>query len=162
MVSPRQKRRNRNAKQGTRPTIREHLESGRAPKPEAPTEPVGLAPWEEGPSLIPMTTQILHAGATSRKHGGWGRQQLAILGVPWPLERGWREELLTKSFTQAKIDEFLGLRTTRRPKSAKRMYAEEVRLAKKSAKLDSELDLEYQSIVQEEEDPRVRRAMERA
>jgi hypothetical protein len=39
--------------------------------------------------------------------GGWTREQLAVLGVPWPPPAGWARDTLGKTITPALAAEFL-------------------------------------------------------
>ena len=70
-----------------------------------------LARWGAGipdDSIVPVTLGLLIRGAS--RNGGWSRQQLAMLGVPWPTVKGWRKRLLQTTVTKAEADRFVALR----------------------------------------------------
>lgn len=60
--------------------------------------------------LIRITRDMIIAGRSS--NGGWSRQQLKILGVEWPLKRGWKTRILNMDLRlfQQDYDRFLSLK----------------------------------------------------
>lgn len=53
-----------------------------------------------------VTSQWVHRCATKPCGVGWTRQQLAILGVPWPPPRGWLSRLRGRVITEAQRSAF--------------------------------------------------------
>ena len=48
---------------------------------------------------ITITKSLIHSVATLR--GGWTREQLEILGVPWPPASGWMDRIIGKKHITA-------------------------------------------------------------
>ena len=68
-----------------------------------------------------LTDALISEVATDR--GGWTREQLNLLGVPWPAPQGWRRKLVSeqRTLTDAEVDELREARVTvaeRRSQSA--------------------------------------------
>jgi ribonuclease HI len=68
-----------------------------APKPTA--APAGAA--------VTLTRELIHAGRGD--DGGWTREQLALLGVPWPPKRGWVRAAAGNAIEPAVYETFLKL-----------------------------------------------------
>lgn len=66
--------------------------------------------------MLKLTHELIEAGATKLKGKpcGWSRKQLAILGVPWPLVKGWKSKLVGVEIPEAWYEEFLSLRGKRK------------------------------------------------
>ncbi len=59
-------------------------------------------------SLIAVTNKIIEQGKSDR--GGWSREQVEALGVPWPLEKGWKRRVVGTMRESCDIVEFLTIR----------------------------------------------------
>jgi len=55
-----------------------------------------------------LTKEMLKAGQS--RHGGWSRAQVALLGVKWPLLRGWQRELIGMFVSDETVDEFVAMK----------------------------------------------------
>lgn len=55
-----------------------------------------------------LTKEIIFKGRS--QNGGWSRNQVRLLGLDWPLEKGWIDRLVGTELAQEKVDEFLGIR----------------------------------------------------
>lgn len=55
-----------------------------------------------------ITHAILQSGKSDR--GGWNAPQIAVLGVSWPLKKGWLSNLIGKEITAKDYERFLELR----------------------------------------------------
>lgn len=55
-----------------------------------------------------LTKQMLLDGKSSR--GGWSREQMRLLGVRWPLRKGWMDNVVYEDFPDETIRQFLELR----------------------------------------------------
>ncbi len=57
-----------------------------------------------------VTRELLESGKS--KNGGWSRRQLEIVGVMWPLKKGWRRQLHKKArlITESELAEFVSLK----------------------------------------------------
>jgi len=60
--------------------------------------------------LIRVTDAMIKAGCSQK--GGWSRAQLRIIGISWPLKRGWKKAILNHDcrLTQDEYDQFLALK----------------------------------------------------
>ena len=70
-----------------------------------------------------LTDALISEIATDR--GAWTREQLNLLGVPWPAPQGWRKQLVAekRTLTDAEVEELREARVTvaqRRSQSASR------------------------------------------
>lgn len=65
-----------------------------------------------------ITEDLLAAGASER--GGFSKQQLALLGLEWPLSRGWRNLVIGRSISEEAAEEFLRLAGSHLPKPEQR------------------------------------------
>lgn len=54
-----------------------------------------------------VTAEFIEQGKSQR--GGWSKRQLAILGVQWPPQPGWKQRAIGREITQAEAEEFLVL-----------------------------------------------------
>lgn len=68
-----------------------------------------------------LTRENIHAGASEQ--GGWTKQQLALLGVPTPPQKGWLTRLIGRHIDARTYREFMALkgssRAGKRPKKPK-------------------------------------------
>ena len=55
-----------------------------------------------------LTAALIEKGKSAR--GAWSKKQLDLLGVPWPLKKGWKRRLIGKSVSETDLDEFLNLK----------------------------------------------------
>lgn len=44
------------------------------------------------------------------RRGGWSREQIQLLGIPWPMQHGWIARATGKLISRAKADRFLALK----------------------------------------------------
>lgn len=58
-------------------------------------------------TTIRITEEFLCAGASAR--GGWTREQLRLLGVSWPLPKGWKHAIIGQVVDIAHAQEFLAI-----------------------------------------------------
>lgn len=61
-----------------------------------------------------------HITAAASDAGGWSRSQLALIGVPWPPQQGWRTRAVGKTIPEGDLRAFLALRDARRKTKRKR------------------------------------------
>jgi predicted RNase H-like HicB family nuclease len=63
-----------------------------------------------------ITRELIDSGASSA--GGWNKPQLALLGVPWPPERGWPQRIIGTQISEESAAEFVKLKGSklRKPK----------------------------------------------
>jgi hypothetical protein len=61
-----------------------------------------------------ITEHLIKAG--SNGGCGWNRRQLAVLGVPWPLEAGWMHSIIGKSVPTSVANRFLAMRKRKKPR----------------------------------------------
>ncbi len=61
-------------------------------------------------NMVVVTAELMTAG--SSVSGLWNRKQLELLGVPWPLEKGWRLLVLGNKITQEAADRFIALKNS--------------------------------------------------
>lgn len=57
---------------------------------------------------VALTHELIEAGRSD--HGGWSREQAQLLGVGWPLLRGWKRGAVGRRIARADYDRFLALR----------------------------------------------------
>ena len=57
-----------------------------------------------------ITEEFIEKIASPR--GGWNRPQLALLGVDWPPERGWKRRILGKEISEETAKRLEDLRDT--------------------------------------------------
>lgn len=55
-------------------------------------------------SMVTITKKFFMDNATER--GAWTRRQVEILGVTWPMQSGWQNELIGKKISQETADAF--------------------------------------------------------
>ncbi len=58
--------------------------------------------------LVIVTDELIEAGKSER--GGWSKAQLALLGVTWPPEFGWKNRVRGRAISKADADRFVALR----------------------------------------------------
>lgn len=88
---------------------------------------------------ITLTNELIEQGKSNE--GGWTRRQLELLGVSWPLKKGWKETLITKRIDRKKFDEFIQLKGITVSKLRKQKKLEKKESRKKLDKLQLDLDL---------------------
>lgn len=54
-----------------------------------------------------ITKELLAAGASQR--GGFSKQQIALLGISWPLQRGWKKSIIGGVISDEAAEEFVSL-----------------------------------------------------
>ena len=59
-------------------------------------------------TLVPITEELLQAGASRR--GAWSRAQMEVLGVKWPLKRGWKRHVIGATISYAAAERFVTLK----------------------------------------------------
>lgn len=57
-----------------------------------------------------ITEELIESGKSER--GGWTKAQLAILGVSWPPESGWKRKVIGAIIPQSEALRFVELRNT--------------------------------------------------
>lgn len=69
-----------------------------------------------------ITQDLIRAGESGV--GGWNREQLALLGVPWPPLRGWRYRVEGNEISEEDAIEFVALRglTIKKQKALKKTF----------------------------------------
>lgn len=55
-----------------------------------------------------ITQDLISKGGSGS--GGWNKQQLDLLGVPWPPKKGWRKRVCGKHISRADAEKFLALK----------------------------------------------------
>jgi len=55
-----------------------------------------------------LTNEHFKQAASIR--GQWSRKQIEVLGVDWPLEKGWKQEIIGRDFHPDDIKEFIALK----------------------------------------------------
>jgi hypothetical protein len=60
--------------------------------------------------LVRIDDALLAAGRS--RNGAWSRQQLALLGLRWPLKPGWQRRLVGRQIDEAQARQFVALRDT--------------------------------------------------
>lgn len=55
-----------------------------------------------------LKAEDIEAGQSS--NGGWSRKQTSELGVPWPLEHGWKTKLIGKDVSDSAYHRFLAFK----------------------------------------------------
>lgn len=57
-------------------------------------------------------------------NGGWSRKQVEVLGIGWPLEYGWKQDVLGQDFHPEDIADFISLKDAHiKPKALKQKMA---------------------------------------
>lgn len=84
---------------------------------------------------IQVTQELIERGQSGM--GGWNREQLKLIGVPWPPIRGWRHMAIGSWITKGDAELFVNLRgvTLKRNKA----YRRNAPLADLLLKFDAEL-----------------------
>jgi hypothetical protein len=57
--------------------------------------------------LTTITSELIEAGRSER--GGWNKSQLALLGVSWPPQRGWKVRVVGRPIPKEDADWFVKL-----------------------------------------------------
>jgi len=68
-------------------------------------------------NAVPITAEAIDRAASS--NGGFSRAQLALFGVGFPPERGWKKRLIGTYASREVVDEFIALKDKHLPKSRK-------------------------------------------
>lgn len=55
-----------------------------------------------------LTEELIEAGRSL--NGGWSRAQTSCLGVPWPLEHGWKKDMIGVEVSESDYARFLALK----------------------------------------------------
>lgn len=63
-----------------------------------------------------ITAELIAAGAS--EHGGLSKKQMALLGVPWPPESGWKRSIIGSTIADEDADEFIRLASCKAEKKA--------------------------------------------
>lgn len=58
--------------------------------------------------MIKLTHELIHAGESD--NGGWGRQQIILIGAGWPPVKGWLRHSIGHEIPEQDYNEFLRLR----------------------------------------------------
>lgn len=58
--------------------------------------------------MTTVTEELIEQGKSS--NGGWSMGQLALLGVPWPPQRGWKAQVIGKTIRSEDAAEFARLK----------------------------------------------------
>jgi len=58
--------------------------------------------------FITITKEFIDQGKTGV--GGWKKEQITILGLEWPLRKGWQYEVIGSIISQEEADRFLSLK----------------------------------------------------
>lgn len=58
-----------------------------------------------------ITEELLAEGRSGP--GGWSKAQVTILGVEWPLRKGWKARIMGREISEADAARFLRLRIER-------------------------------------------------
>jgi len=56
---------------------------------------------------LEITNKLLAEGLSDR--GGYSKQQVALLGLAWPLKKGWKRAILGKMINESDAKEFIRL-----------------------------------------------------
>ena len=58
-----------------------------------------------------ITHQLIESGMSDM--GGWSRNQLALIGVPWPPKRGWKSRIVGNDISDSSAARFVAMRKTK-------------------------------------------------
>lgn len=58
--------------------------------------------------MVTVTREFLESGKSL--NGGWSREQLELIGVPWPPVSGWRREAIGRELGEEDAGRFIALR----------------------------------------------------
>ena len=67
----------------------------------------------QNPLTITLTDALIMQGATTEQ-GGWNAAQIAVLGVPYPLQTGWKRGLIGTTIPFADYQRYLSLSNRKR------------------------------------------------
>jgi hypothetical protein len=62
--------------------------------------------------FVRLTRELVHAGKSAG--GGWSKEQLALIGVPWPPPKGWVGRLEGRRVPGSTAAAFLALKDSHR------------------------------------------------
>lgn len=88
-----------------------------------------------------LTRDFIDQGRS--RYGGWSREQLALLGVGWPAQKGWARKHVGKSISQHAAIRFLAL------KNAHIVSGKKSGAIKRRRHVERELDMQYLSYLRE-------------
>ena len=71
-------------------------------------------------SNVVLTRVLLHSAASG--NCGWNREQLAVLGVPWPPPKGWLSALVGCTVSVDVWNRFVALRGAKRKDAPKKKF----------------------------------------
>lgn len=74
-----------------------------------------------------VTEKIIENGMSN--HGGWNKEQLAILGVKWPPKKGWKQRLIGTEITELQYVNFIYRRGRKSNGQFRKNYQSEAALA---------------------------------
>lgn len=57
---------------------------------------------------VKITQELIRRGESGA--GGWNREQLRLIGVPWPPKHGWRRRVEGRWISKADAEAFVSLR----------------------------------------------------
>jgi hypothetical protein len=58
--------------------------------------------------IVEFTNELLEKGKS--RNGGWSRKQLKLIGIKYPLKKGWKRKVIGKLFDASTIEQFLALK----------------------------------------------------
>jgi hypothetical protein len=58
-----------------------------------------------------ITHELINNGKRSG-NGAWTKQQLALIGVQWPPQKGWKQKVIGNKISDADAARFLALKNT--------------------------------------------------
>jgi hypothetical protein len=61
---------------------------------------------------VTITKEFIEAGMC--ESGGWSREQLRLIGVSWPLVRGWKDRAVGREISHSDAEIFLALKCAHR------------------------------------------------
>ncbi len=59
--------------------------------------------------MITLTNELIEQGSTSALTGSWTKVQLALIGVSWPPEKGWKQYVIGREFSEETIARFTSI-----------------------------------------------------
>jgi predicted GIY-YIG superfamily endonuclease len=67
-------------------------------------------------TTVEITKELLESGMSAR--GGWTREQLGLLGVPWPAPKGWKRAIIGQAIAPMHAQEFIAIGLTKQTSPA--------------------------------------------
>jgi hypothetical protein len=58
--------------------------------------------------MVEVTRELIESGKTGP--GGWKKEQVALLGISWPLKKGWIETVIGRRISRRDAEKFLSLK----------------------------------------------------